>query len=98
MPRYAARTDKAQQEIVRELRQLGYLVVPTSQVGNGYPDLCVFGYSYRRECEIALLVELKTPGGTLTPAEQRFHEQLPPGCPVMIAHSTYEIIEWFGRF
>lgn len=47
------RTDLNQQSIVNALRQIGALVVDTSMVGNGFPDLVVGwrGETYLIECK-----------------------------------------------
>lgn len=41
MPRYAARIDKNQPEIVKALRKAGFTVTPLHAVGGGCPDLLV---------------------------------------------------------
>ena len=51
--RRAARTDDNQQQIVKQLRQLGCSVAITSMIGKGFPDL-VIGYKNKN-----FLVELK---------------------------------------
>jgi hypothetical protein len=65
-PRTAARTDANQQEIVDALRKAGGSVALTHRVGSGFPDIVV-GYGERN-----LLMEIKTPTGTLTPQEREF--------------------------
>lgn len=55
------RIDANQSEIVAALRACGCTVAITSDVGGGFPDLVV-GYQGRN-----FLLEIKTPGGKLTP-------------------------------
>ena len=43
MPRYAAKVDANQPEIVKALRKIGATVTPTHAAGKGFPDLTV-GY------------------------------------------------------
>jgi hypothetical protein len=62
-PRYAARVDNTQAEIVAALRGVGASVQSLACVGGGVPDLLV---SFRGR---TYLLELKSPGGRLTPAE-----------------------------
>lgn len=41
MRKYAARTDANHKQIVKAFRDMGFSVVDTSRVGNGFPDLIV---------------------------------------------------------
>lgn len=65
--RQIARVDSSQREIVEAARKLGAQVVYLHQVGSGCPDL-LLGIAGKN-----LLVEVKSPGGELTPDEARFH-------------------------
>ena len=67
--RYAARTDANQREIIAALEAVGASVFPSFRLGGGFPDLVVGfrGATY--------LLEVKTPTGRLTPAEERFFAQ-----------------------
>jgi len=69
MPRWAAKVDNNQAEIVEALRAVGASVVVLSRVGQGVADLaCGYrGFTY--------FLEVKSDGGELTPAERRFMEQ-----------------------
>lgn len=67
--RRAARVDVNQKEIVTELRNLGYCVAITSQLGNGFPDIVV---GYRG---VNLMFEIKaTVKDKLTEHEKAFHD------------------------
>lgn len=73
--RRAARTDACHHAIVQALRKVGCQVLDLSQVGNGCPDLLVRtpdGYWYQRPSQ-CVLMEIKTPRGTLTADQKRFH-------------------------
>ena len=72
--RRAARTDDNQQQIVKQLRQLGCSVAITSMIGKGFPDFIV-GYKGRN-----LMIELKDGAKTksqkgLTMDESKWHTQ-----------------------
>ncbi len=66
MPRWAAKVDRNQVEIVSVLRQAGASVLVLSRVGQGCADLGIGfrGFTY--------FLEVKTDKGKLTPAEQEF--------------------------
>ena len=63
----AARTDSNQQQVVADLRLLGFSVAVTSALGNGFPDLVV-GYQDAAGVKQNLLVELKD--GAKPPSKQ----------------------------
>jgi Holliday junction resolvase len=73
MPKFAARVDGNQKEIVQALRDIGASVVTCHAVGQGFPDICVGwqGATY--------LLEIKDPSKpirdqALTPSQVKFHE------------------------
>ena len=68
MPRWDARTDANQSEIVAALRAVGASVVVLSRVGQGCADLSAGfrGSNY--------FLEVKTDNGKLTPAELEFQQ------------------------
>lgn len=70
--RRAARKDKNHNEIVRALRDAGYLVHETHQLGGGFPDIVVAGIDRRCGTRRVWLVEIKDRTGRLTPDEQAF--------------------------
>jgi hypothetical protein len=65
------RTDLNQSSIVRSLRALGFSVFITSNLGDGFPDLCVGVRGHN------IFFEVKRPGraGDMTPAERLFHSE-----------------------
>jgi len=74
MPKFAARVDGNQKQIVQALRQIGASVVTCHAVGQGFPDICVGwqGATY--------LLEIKDPSKpirdqALTPSQVRFQEE-----------------------
>lgn len=95
--RQAARIDANQPAIVNALRQAGATVQILSHVGKGCPDLLVTDYNYHTGRIEALLVEVKTEKGELTPDEARFFATYPDGGPLIIARSADDVLRWFGR-
>jgi hypothetical protein len=74
MPKFAARVDGNQKEIVQALRDIGASVRPCHAVGEGFPDICV-GWQ-----NATYLLEIKDPskpirGQALTPSQVRFHAE-----------------------
>ena len=71
MPKYAARSDSNQQEIMDALRAVGCSVVSIHRVGQGVPDLLVgdpvTGCNF--------LLEVKAGKSGLTPDEFRFFSE-----------------------
>ena len=67
MTRYAAKVDLNHSEIRDGLRQCGFEVLDLSRAGEGVPDLLV-----RSKNWYPLFMEIKSPGGRLTPAEAKF--------------------------
>ena len=68
MPRYDAKVDKNQPEIVAALRAVGASVLHLHAVGRGCPDLAV---GFRG---VTYFLEVKSDKGKLTPAEQEFFD------------------------
>jgi len=66
--------DDNQQEIVQALRKAGCSVTPTSQAGDGYPDLCVGfrGVNYLLEVKDGSKPPSKQ---KLTEKQRKWHEQ-----------------------
>ena len=71
MGRRAAKVDSTQPAIVDALRKRGAKVWSLATVGRGFPDLLVMvpGMGSRGW----FLLECKTPGGKLTPAQVEWH-------------------------
>jgi len=82
-----AKTDAAQHAIVLQLRRKGYRVHDTHCLGGGYPDLHV------SKDGRAVLVEVKSLGGELTPKERKFFDDWQG--PLVIAFSVWDVIGWF---
>lgn len=72
--RRAARTDENQAEIVAALRKAGCSVALTHKVASGFPDLVV-GRRAGLAGPTSFLLEIKKPGGRLTPDQQEFIAQ-----------------------
>ena len=66
MPKYAARSDSNQQDIMDALRAAGASVVSLHRMGGGMPDLLV-GYDGKN-----YLMEVKVGKAVLTPDEHKF--------------------------
>lgn len=83
MRKYAAKRDKSEQSIIQGLQALGYSVMTISEAGK--PDLlvCKDGQAW--------LVECKSKGGKLTPAQERFIATW-TGCPVIVAKTIEEVL------
>lgn len=91
--RRAAKIDRNQPEIVRDLRKMGFSVWITSGCGDGAPDLVVGKGS---KC---LPVELKDPlqppsKRRLTEDERAFHAAWTG--PILVAETTEQILKAMG--
>lgn len=75
-------------EIRDGLRQLGFLVADTGDVGGGFPDLVV------ARGGIIRLVEVKTANGCLTAEQVAFHRLWQDA--VIVAQSIDDVLESFG--
>jgi len=69
--RYRPRVDQNQTAIVAAYRAKGLLVLSLASMGRGVPDLLVGAPP------VLCLVEVKMPGGTITPDQLRFHALWP---------------------
>ena len=72
--RFAKRKDGTQAEIEKALRDAGYVVLDTSWAGRGLMDVMAGS-----ACNppLTLLVECKSPGGKMSPAELKTHATFP---------------------
>ena len=71
---HAHRVDSTQKDIVTALRKAGCSVAITSGAGDGFPDLVVYRPRVStKDLEGLYLLEVKTRGGKLTPAQEKFH-------------------------
>lgn len=91
--RYAARPDKNQKSIVKELRAMDFQV---DIVRKPY-DLVVTGRVGGTGDVRSLRVEIKDKGGRLSPAEKKYHAESIHQETLLIAYSTEEILTWFNR-
>lgn len=85
-----ARVDANQAEIVEALRQVGAVVFDTHALGGGFLDIAVL---FRGAVH---LIEIKMPGGKLTPAEQEFHDAWGNSPFVHIVYSMEDALEAIG--
>lgn len=95
MPKYAARVDANQKEVVSFLRAVGYFVWPTHTAGRGFPDLVVSGPGW------VVLLEVKDgskppSGQRLTPAERDFFASFPG--PVFKVRSPEQAVQRIERW
>jgi len=88
MARRRARVDNNQTEIVRALRQVGATVQSLATIGQGCPDLLV-SYAFRH-----VLLEVKSPGGTLTPDEAAWIDRCEG--PVYVVFSVEDALRAIG--
>ena len=70
-------------QIREELRQLGWSVLDIANLGNGAPDLLILAHGS------LWLVEVKSPGGTLSGDQVEFAGRWP----VIVAHTTEEVVK-----
>jgi hypothetical protein len=71
--------------LVAFMSQLGPEPIDTSKVGGGFPD-CVWPFQGQ-----TVLVEIKTPDGSLTPAQVRFHREWVGG-PLIVVSSETDVL------
>ena len=88
MPRLRARVDVNHPEIVAALRQVGASVQSLATIGQGCPDLLV-SYAARH-----VLLEVKSPGGTLTPDEAAWIDRC--GGPVYVVYTVEDALAAIG--
>ena len=88
--RRAAKVDGNHAAIVAALRAAGASVVSLAALGKGVPDLLVCTSRWCR------LVEVKMPGGKLTPDQVRFQVGW-QGPPVVIVTSPVDAVTWLGE-
>lgn len=88
MRKYAAKRDDTERPIIEGLTKLGYSVMTISEAGK--PDLLVCKNGQ------AWLVECKSKGGKLTPAQEKFIATWEE-CPVIVAKSFEEVMKGIGN-
>lgn len=82
--------DKNQNQVVKELRELGFSVPLTHTIGKGFPDFVVGFAGYN------LLVELKSNGGKLTKDEKDFHKSFTGT--VVTCFNTQDVIDELVKY
>lgn len=98
-PPSGGRTDGNQEQIVRELRGMGFRVDIVSQLKKLY-DLVVTGQTSTRGDSIQVLsvrVEVKMPEADLSPDEKEYWAAEPFPETLIIAYCTEDVLRWFGR-
>jgi len=93
-PRYTRR-DANQQDIVDDLRGLGFYVLDLADVGGDALDIFVCGHTSGGEWRW-LAVEIKAPDGALTDNQKRFFEMW-PDAPAIVAQATKDVIKWYAH-
>lgn len=94
--RRAAKVDGNQKQITRELRALGFRVDIVSQLKKLY-DLVITGRMFGTNDIRTVRVELKIPGEKLSPDEADYHRAEPYPETLIIAESTEDVLNWFGK-
>lgn len=74
MPKFAARVDGNQSEIVDALRQIGASVATCHAVGQGFPDICVGWQGHTFLLEIKDSTKPKS-DQNLTPSQVKWHAE-----------------------
>jgi hypothetical protein len=79
------RRDNNHKQIRHDLTKAGFLNWDTADLGKGFPDVIAL-----RKDRSVVLLEIKTPGEGLTPAEEKFHAWYPGD--IAIVYSSEEAI------
>jgi len=87
--------DRNQPQMVADLRRLGFCVIITHTLGGDALDLFVGGLNRKTGRHEFVQVEVKAPGGTLTPGEKNYIA-LWPNLPIIVAYKTEDILDHFG--
>ena len=85
----AKRVDSNQAAIVDDLRKCGIDVFVASDVGNGFPDLCL-GFRNRN-----WFIEIKTETGTQTKDQIKFEKEWTQG-QYSVCRTTEQVLETIG--
>lgn len=88
--RKRAKVDGTHGEIVQTFRQCGWAVLSLAPLGNGAPDLLVFGYKHGSR--YLYLVEVKAAKGKLRHEQELFGARWP----VQIIRSADEALAFMG--
>ena len=87
--RRAARVDVTQEAIVDALLAVGCKVQTLAPLGMGVPDLLV-----RTPLGSLWLMEVKSPGGELTPAQKKWHKWWGGG--IGVVETPEDALRWLG--
>ena len=95
--RKIARTDGNQTEIVLSLREQGYEVVITAQLGGGIPDIVVSkrGTNCNLWVEVKQIKNKRGDAADLTEAEVDFFAEWPGPC--IVATTSQDVTDWFNN-
>ena len=93
-PRHTRR-DTNQQEIVDDLRRLGFYVLDLADVGGRVLDLLICGRNANDEWQW-LAVEIKTFAGRLTSKQRQLFAEW-PDLPAIVAQRAEDVLRWYGR-
>lgn len=69
--RYAKKKDSNHNSVASALQLAGWNFMDTHDLGRGFPD--GIATSPCKPLPLSVMVEIKSPGGKLSPAEERFH-------------------------
>jgi hypothetical protein len=75
MARWAAKVDANQADMIAALEAAGVHALSMARLGGGWPDLLTWGEHLEHGHVVAVPVEVKAPGGTLTDAERKWREK-----------------------
>ena len=101
-PHRYTKKDNNHNQIVKELRSLGFDVDDVSAVPGIY-DILVSGQKYPivvngkgfYRCDCSVRVEIKTPQGVVYPSEIKYYDRQNHKGSYIIARSTEDVLEWF---
>lgn len=94
--RQAAKKDGNQNQIVRELRAMGFRVDIVHRLKKLY-DLVVTGKMAVTGEVRTLRVEIKMPGEKLSFDEQEYHDTEPFIETLIVVYQSEDVLRWFGR-
>lgn len=94
MPRYGARRDANEPRLIRELRQLGFVVVKLDPHPDepGTPDLLILRWGQQA------VAEVKTKRGELSAVQKEWRDRwLAEGGLYIVARRAEDVLEAYGR-
>lgn len=97
MPRYAARKDSNHAEITAVLEAHGIIVIDTSALGSGFPDVLCYDAAARRFLPIEFKsnnkISRQKKGDRLKPKQKLLHAAVP----IPVAETAEQALALFGR-